>query len=468
MWFRLTSIVLSLIVVSIGCSNETSVRERDERVIGDVYSDDLLSDNFFMEDRECQLTGIAQTPTSIVTRSMQFGSLTEIKQVNPGFNVARVLTAPGIAETTYGTRLARTCLDVGNDATCQGKKIIASSSPLSLCRDEASYSRQSVEGIAVTSAAHVVTAYNFYQSIPGSKKDLPLISLNILPIDMDEAVDGEKRAIKTDNLSYFSDFGGKPLIAIYPKSRSAALQGKWNGFYLWEVPWAVIHEFGHHVMSVHQPAPQASSSSLHDPSTLSTIPTSSRRIVRESDVVDAVSEGFADLFAHFATGAKPGQLAGVDCVASKRDPSSKFFANMEAKLLSREVLQQFFLADGTSSGTTDCNQPRYNEPHTMGASIAYSVNALFEAAAIGVSQDEFIRLQFKGEQLLKWANEIGKIRAQGTGTLNFPILITPTIKNIRDGQYLPTETFCQKVGELFSGIKSQLGVEDTCPEFKAQ
>jgi hypothetical protein len=185
-------------------------------------------------------------------------------------------------------------------------------------------------------------------------------------------------------------------------------------------------------------------------------------------VVDAVSEGFADLFAHFATGAKPGQLAGIDCVATKRDPSNKFFANLEAKLLSREVLQQFFLAEGPVSASSDCNQPRYNEPHTMGAVIAYSVNALFEAASLGVSPDESVRLLFKGEKLLQWANEIGKIRAEGTATLNFPVLISPLVKNIRDGQYLPNETFCQKVGELFSGIKSQLGVEDTCSEFKVQ
>ncbi len=457
-------VVVAVLITGCG-SKSRPVELRDKRVIGEVETDDLLSDRFFLEDEDCVEGSDPFTMKSVLARYLDFGNFKEFRVLNPGMLSQESFEAPGIASAGYGMKLERQCVDPSDNSTCQDKKIVKAATPLRICRVDGTYDRKSIEGIALSSAVQITRAFQFYQSIPGHRENLAKIFLNVLPLDVDLTSDGSQKSIKTDNLSYFRNFSGKPSIAILPKSAAAVRANKWNGYYLWEVPWAIIHEYGHHVMYSY--GSDDVERSLTVPSTLST-ESSGRRIVRESDIVDAVAEGYADLFAHLATGAKAGLLKGVDCVATRRDVTSKYFANGELKVLSREVIQRFFSVSpaGGSTVQQSCEIPRYQEPHTLGAIIAYTVHELLDHSAKATSLDDAGRITYKASKLLIWAEEINRVRTNQNELITFQALLKPIIRAIKDDGHLAPTSFCSKVGELFAGIKGGLDLDEVCPEFK--
>jgi hypothetical protein len=459
----------------VACGGGTPV-ERETTPSPDVSqypSDELFADDYFVQDLTCQVDesggkdGVA-TLGSLSVYQWQGSATAPIPYAFSGSS-KDTLTAGPIAGSDYDYRQTARCDSPSEGSGCGGDSTTVQRLPRSLriCGAGAGYARTSVEGIALASLASLSTADAFYRRIPERNESLKPASLLVLPIVERTYTDGSRRQVTTDNLAYAPSFAGQPTFVVFPKGRRAESLGLWKGVNLWEVPWGLAHEYGHHVFRSHTavsrianatgaadegdgmtltpiiadlPAPDEEDGVERDAAGFAL----AERTVSSEDVWSSVNEGFADLFAFFALGGDADVTKGVDCFDVNRDVMARAFASGEPKSLSAEVLAQFYAPD--TARPTSCKVPNFQDVHAIGAIIAHGASRLVRDVATSPTQAAGL--------LLGWADRLGAVIRQraaagATAKLTLDALIEPLLKVVAKGDGTLTATQCETVRDVF-------------------
>lgn len=378
---------------------------------------------------------------------------------------APVLASRHITKTTYGLRERANCELSGSQVVCPSEfNVIEQPKPLKICRDHAMFPRTSHETVALSGLYTLNRAYEFHNAIPSRLNNLPATELVVLPrverafnVNNANGSSETRVSLVTDNLAYAPAYRSGPAFMIYPKSQKAADSGLWKDLFLWEVPWAMSHEFGHHILRTY---------ALGGSSNLSLGPDVDDKLVAAPPMFDwsrvgyragilpaggidmalpfriilgnpfqqggrsvgpslywgAVNEGFADLYARYTRNNEDGQLRGVDCFASSRDVESAKFGDGSAKVYDERV-KSIFLSTRDMDGSASCSAPDFQGIHSIGAILAHGIDAVFESVTADVATRRAFnsveeKSVFKGDMLLRWARRMGnQIRSNYQVTL---------------------------------------------------
>ena len=300
------------------------------------------------EDPACLPATGAALPTSRTYRSVSNGRvriLTKSAEPNqPGRYVRRIHT---------GLETRSRCRRDGDPSSCPPPQVIRDSSPLPFCRTDGAYSRDSLEGVALTAFQHLEDFGMFYLGLAEARPKSFATTLQVMPA-FRRTWPSEPAVLQTDNLAWYPAVpGGGEAIVILP--RGEAGMAFWPDFALWESSWILAHEASHGLFRSHF-AGGAGAADLR--------------------ITLAVEEGFADLFATFATGPEPGLLAHFPCLEKQRDPASGVFADDSPKTLTDDVLDAFLAENGMPAGACD-GPPDFRDSHTIGAIIAHGLYRLY-------------------------------------------------------------------------------------------
>lgn len=406
-----------LVVCSLTACEKADLNEKKKDDIQQWSGDDAFADQYFVDDLSCQTGTGAESVGSSSVHYYQFGESGEKPFDFSTFGSSSGLSGPGFTGTYYDFAQVDECTRDGDDSSCGDPKVTSEAKKLKICRSNDSYPRLSVEGIALTSLANLSQASEYYKKVPG--RSPTILSANVIILPKVEHVFPSGSLIDTDNLAYTPKFGPAPAFIIYPKSARAVKAGRWTDVNLWEAPWGLAHEFGHHVFRTHTGVTGSPSGIAHEEG-LGKIVLEKRqktqgfglagtRSVTAADQWSAVNEGYADLYAFYAFGARPGLAKGLDCFEQNREVTADSFTMGIKKRLDSEVMATYLSTE--DDGGSTCDAPSLQDAHTIGAIVAHGVDALFSAKA-GAAEGEEAALK-KAEMLLQWANAMGVTAASG-------------------------------------------------------
>jgi len=426
------------------------------------FFDTYFANSYYVADPACQEAGSGGGVIEHANITLwRDGKVTPWLQAFTKTQARPGLTSAAISLVQHGLYQQSDCGSALNSGSCITKSkvtLIAAASSLNVCDTKRDFARTSVEGVGLTSLAMIAAASAFYNTIDGHLSDLPPATLLVLPKVETLYANGQTRSETVDNLNYVPNFSGSPTFVVYPKSAYDVAHGRWVDVNLWEIPWALGHEFGHHVFRFHSELEDASSSiadvPLHSFTAVQTSDasdvglmldqSSAVRQVGNTEMIAAANEGFADLFAYYANGGTPGMTSGIDCFHENRDPGFDSFADGRLKVLSENILAQF-VAGTRAIPSADCSVPNYQDLHIMGAILAHGVDQIFAAAA-GLDAAK------KAALLLGWAGRMGttsrSLQHQNTKTLTFGMLVHDALLMVATANTLPAAA-CAAATKVF-------------------
>ena len=304
--------------------------QKDERVIL-LPSPSIDYGRYFLYDTKCQRKrGISHDKIRFVSEEEGVTyTLTDAGGTTS-------LQTPLIAQTFYGNVFQRRCYHynkkTGNcfDRDLQPVKwqhFKNSGGQLRICAQNEQYPRDSFEYVALRSAYHLQDAHRFYQESVG--KSVPTMSLQILPFfrTFYQSEQISTYALRHNNIVYFPH---SKTMAVLPEGEN--FQGK----SLWDSPYVMAHEFAHHaqyyVLLQHNIGSVAF--------------TKTQKKNKQS--AEAFLEGWADLFAYYATGENPHLISTYPCFGFNRDISNHLFHDRTPKIITHRGLG-LFLSGGRAS-----------------------------------------------------------------------------------------------------------------------
>jgi hypothetical protein len=322
-----------------------------------------------------------------------------------------------------------------------------------------------VEGVALTGLHLINLAWNFYHTVTGSHSDMSRSNLLVLPEIQQKyqvirnGVAENRSYVIASNLAYVASFKRAPTFVIYPTAPADAPKGNESKPNLWESPWGIAHEFGHHVLRTHSGKSGFDTNSLEDADALdeqrfdhvpdgdARIPgvdlTASVRAVGAKDHWQAVNEGFADLFAFYSLDQQPQLAKNIPCMDISRDVLSAKFASGRAKSLDSVALGLY--ASPEAFPSDNCTEPNFQAPHSVGAVVAYGVNRLFQGSVLvsrGGSKNA-------AKLLLDWADRLRDIANLGPEAITLSELVRLAVEVAAEpGNHL-TATQCGVVRDVF-------------------
>jgi hypothetical protein len=438
------------------------------------FFDGYFASRYFIADPACQSS--VSGGGKIDHANVSVWRDGKVAQTNLSFPTAQArpaLSSKGISLALYGLYQQTDCGSATDASQCQSTppvSLVAASTPLNICDTNREFVRTSVEAVALTGLAMLESASVFYRKVDGHSSDLPEASLLVLPKVETLYQDGATRSEAVDNLSYVPNFSGSPTFVIFPKGAFSVSMGRWVDVNLWEIPWTLAHEFGHHIFRFHSDI-AAAASGIAGAVPVHSFPTapdsntgfaltaaSGTRHIGDADLLAAVNEGFADLYAYYVQGSVPGMTKGIDCFHENRDAGIALFADAQPKVLSAAVLAQF-MSTTKASPNIDCSVPFYQDIHVIGAIFAYGVDQIFSAS---VGQDA----AKKTALMLDWAKRIGQdyLPTQGTASANltFGTFAHAALATIANGSTLPVAA-CDAAKKVFPTYSDAwLSGEFTC------
>ena len=311
-----------------------------------------------------------------------------------------------------------------------------------MCRANATYARESLESLTLTSQYYTESAYSFYEAIAGRKSGIIKSILVPQPIFMRHFTKADGTTsdrVDVNNASFASipadgDQAKMGAFFIFPTSQKSFAA---SGVNLWEVPFVMRHEFGHHVLS-HYLDKTLGATSLRlakDVSLESIMPVSYRKHSSEAAfglasgvtapqfALDGINETFADLFAYFAGNSAKAPLAGVRCLDVSRDPSSAVTARGSKKGLdsARVAIYEGRSAPLKSDG---CSEPQFDDEHDIATALGQPMASFIEQATPNL--DASVR----GEVLLAWASNL-KILVATPSNVSLDTLVVELVKAVK-------------------------------------
>lgn len=319
---------------------------------------------------------------------------------------------------------------------------------LRLCDQAPQYPRKSVETIALTSAHYLDLAHKTYLRLKETSAAVPpQLLLNVLPLFTDiydnYYENGEKKIRKeyvVNNLAYY---GGNNMIIVFPASKKSdeVLPG-----YFWESQFVLGHEYGHHVEKQRTGFLQQNlgikwnpiTHSWEDQELLKFTETGASEFTQ---VLGAISEGFADLIAFYAEGGTSYSLTGIPNLGQNRDIRLSTFKSKNDKILTPERLG--LLTDRTSVASND-SEKEFENIHTVGAVLAHAADQIFKTISLArfdVVEGSPEDIEFRYRLLLKWIDETGEglslVKSEPAETLlakisdAFAIVVTDSIDDFK-------------------------------------
>lgn len=443
----------------------------DEKPLGPEITDSSVAGQYALADSQCQSS---EDDMALDVSAWQFdGSKTSSQTGFQAKSSATYgLSGEIISSSYYGLHWRQTCAKSGSSVKCDKGTLVSEPRPLKICKSGQNFPQTSYEGIGITSLEHIEAAAKFYRTLEGSDKDMERANLFVIPLveKVLKSSSGGNAAseFQSDNLAYVANYAGAPGFLIFPKGAASVELGIWKNLNLWEAPWTLAHEFGHHVLRTHTDVENFDDLSsltnekralqIRQREGLIQLPEINRRSTEKEAIIekdsaggrvvdrnliwDGMNEGFADLFSFYARGSQPGQSKGIDCFAHNRDIDEDLFADSQPKALTDDVMEQFLsLSKGPSS--RDCSKPNFQDIHIIGAIIARGVDQLF-AAKVGSAADASAA---KGALLLQWAGRLKKVATQSSFTL--ADLVVPALAVAAEGESKLTKAQCEIVKKSF-------------------
>lgn len=434
--------------------------------------DDSFADSYFLDDPACQAQAAGKASIGAADVFQWQGDASRATQFAfDKTSAVESLTSEPITATAYGFYQQYECKSGESTETCSGAgKVITQPKSLKICRDNYAYPRTSVEGVSLASLSAINAAESFYRGVPGASAAILPALLVVLPtieyVVNDASGNPLARAVETDNLAYV---GSKtPMFLVYPKGKKAVAAGLWKDVNLWEIPWGLAHEYGHHVFRTHTGVSHLENTSLHI-APIRKFDTkidgaeglqlaASDRVVTGEDYYSAVNEGYADLFSFYTFGGKADLIKNVDCFATNRDLTASEFVGGRAKILDKDMLAQF--ASTTVIDVSGCSAPDFQDVHSLGAVVAYGVDRLFSDVAPG--NDEAAVLK-KAGLLLNWAKRIGDtVSGKSMDDVNFEVLVKEALITVAPSKRL-SKAACEIVRTQFPEYaETWLAAEFSC------
>ena len=264
-----------------------------------------------------------------------------------------------------------------------------------------------------------------------------------------------------DNAGFTSiELGDDPikygLIMIMPTSKESYAKNPVN---LWEVPFVLKHEFGHHVFH-HYVSDDSDAGGLHDHhmGDLSDIlPSESSRVPRgdgmnltstSTAALGGINETFADLYAYFANDSAAGQVKGVECLHMSRDPASPTTRLGRVKKITTQDLDIF---EGRTDApeADDCGEPTFDDTHDIAMVLGHPLAKFIETA------DPKGRGKDRAKHLMNWAVEIQKIVDSGPSNVKLDNLVSALVKSVK-GKTAATDfsSACAGLKPAITGLKT--------------
>jgi hypothetical protein len=368
---------------------------------------------------------------------------------------------------------------------------------LGLCNPQ-DVPRGFVESSALTTIGLLSKAKQYYDSL-ASNVSLPKVKINLFPnYHFNIVIKVDEEAVSSDQSGTFDSItdesNNKELIysitdnaawsppqeadvqegteaesaqfIIFPQSKEAATEGWFSGQKLWELPFVLSHEFGHHVFYMHYPKLFGSSYGLRNYGRQTggmifkrtNIPLMDRflfaRTATSSSTAVAINESFADLFAHYSL-AEETDISQIKCMQRTRDVTSEELADGVKKSITDSVWDAFSApaeeesdepVEIPSPEQIDCASYSYSDPHIIGAILAHGVHRMFESANIAAGPSRTVAL---GQATLEWlVNQNAAIGSFETGDELFRVAIDEAFSVAANGLE-DVAPMCQIVEEVF-------------------
>jgi hypothetical protein len=397
--------------------------------------------SFSLQDPACQSSeGIADIGHQTVTRLKQGETKTEsVDFSGVAADGTNGLHSKFVGFTIFGLRQLEikqcTKLPSGElDCTSDGEEIISGGSPLRLCNKDFEYSRNSVEGVALATTATIEQAGQFYKdNVPSGRTLDPIWSLVLPSIDVQyrgKSSQGSDISVserKSDNAFWSTGHGKRSdgtseeikIITVLPPSMDFQTSNKLGAKGLWELPFVVAHEFGHHVffsnvlslrslfslgnavITQKQDGFEISNTNgvVADQSANTAKNILARKLgadfipnafkmaasptheIGTSEAFVAINEAFADLFAQYTVGGIESMQA-IPGICENRDltkNSFKYGGKEVRKSLDTPELKSFLNPSENSERSVDssgCFGVSFQDPHVVGAIVASGFHSL--------------------------------------------------------------------------------------------
>lgn len=247
--------------------------------------------------------------------------------------------------------------------------------------------------------------------------DIPKVKIQILPKYTHIKTTKVKRDQVTETKYLINNamyLGARDTLIFLPQGSYEDSFIPFGGVPLWKSPAVVMHEYAHHLFN-HIVIENNRMNNLGDSGLcmdnrdlLSAVASSGnqeRLIVSKDDALVAVNEGFADVFAFYASGKKT-FFKDMGCMENTRDVESGRFFSQTEKVLSERVVKKFL--DTSSDYSLPCSVgENFQDPHMVGAIIAHGVYKTLESTNF----TDYYKLKI----IIDWARNLKTIYMQSSG-----------------------------------------------------
>jgi hypothetical protein len=286
---------------------------------------------------------------------------------------------------------------------------------LRVCDDDHTYDRKSVETVALASAYYLDIAHRKYMALKEDKAATPeQLLLNVLPqftdvYDNFVDTDGERKVKKVYIVNNLAYYGSKRMVIVFPSSQQ--VDRLYPG-YFWESQFVLAHEYGHHIERMRTGFLTGHLSIEWNPLSHSwedgeqlTMTGSGK--TEFTQMLGAVSEGFADLLAFYAEGGTSFSLSGIPRLGANRDIRLATFANKDEKILTTERFNVLTLRNSDP----DDSDESYGDIHRVGAIIAHTADKIFKVTSLardGIEEGSGPDMDYRYKMVLRWISEVGE------------------------------------------------------------
>jgi hypothetical protein len=383
-------LILALLATHCGPNAESPSRQTPE-ILPERVSIDPPSTAYFIADSACQTAKEPVPLTQPKAYLLTNLGLRSSQMVEANFRTEASFQTGAISQTIHGRIYERSCnyQDVFG-RRCQDSDGIAINylydqsltRKLRVCSDNLDYDRNSLEGIALSSALSIEKIHrNTIRATNGRIKPQS-ITLEIMPtyrslmqnVPSVKAADQkmELQTFVTNNLAYSRT---SRMITVFPETDQAyqqTLRGEVSA-HLWESPFVLAHEYGHHIEGTLHSTVEKELALHWSPLThqyehnLSLVGTSNGELNYIKVMMTAVSEGFADLVGYFSEQGESTSISQLPSLALDRDPSRFAFADDQLKILDDQLISLL---------RQDIQVQDYS-PHRIGAIFAHTIASCF-------------------------------------------------------------------------------------------